>query len=185
MNTKLANAVRAEFDLQISKRLPGFRLFAKNQPGLYALKISCNLVFFVFLSIADGTDSFTLEVAANDNEQFPWTETPGSLRDVSASLTKKVWRFRIPKLWGELKPFAWTLGERRDHAQILKDVLHKTYLAPENVESKLNEVEPKVRNAVDKLCHYGIPHFESSAERHGCKVKIEVCEDGRDDRTGG
>src|ERR1700760_2906487 len=109
MKTKLAKAVRAQFALEMSKHLPGFQVVARSQPDVYGLKISHDLVYFVCLSISDGKDSFVLEVAANETDEFPWTEMPGTIRDVTLNASKKVWRLRISKLWGELKPYAWLL----------------------------------------------------------------------------
>ncbi len=167
MKTKLAKAVRAQFALEMSKRLPGFQINTRSQQDVYALKISPNLVCFICLSISDRKDSFVLEVAANETDQFPWTEMPGTARDVTLAGNKKVWRFRISKLWGELKPHEWALGEVQNRHRILERARDKTYLAPEKLEGKLGQIEPKVREAVDKVCEYGIPYFEVSAKKTG------------------
>ena len=174
MQAKLAKAVRAHFAQQMTKRLPAFQLLAKGNPDLYILQVSQDLVFFVYLSISEGKDSFVLEVAANENKQFPWTEMPGTLRNLETGTTKKMWRFRISKLWGEPKSHAWILGEVRNHQRILDDVRNKAYLAPEELESKLKEVESKVRDAVDKVCEYGIPYLELVAKKHGIDANIVV-----------
>lgn len=174
MKTQLAQAVRNQFALQMLRRLPGFKPVTENGADVYALKLAPDFVFFVYLSISEGKDSFVLEIAANENERFPWTEMPGMVRDVAGSGIKKVWRFRISTLCGELTSHPWVLGATRNHQNIVEDVRNKMYLAPQTLEAQLQEVEGKVRDAVDKVCEFGIPYFQTAAEKRGVQTKIEV-----------
>jgi hypothetical protein len=172
MRAKLSNAVRKRFSLEMRRHLPSFGMVPGSAKNLYSLRVSSRLVFFVYLSITENADSFVVELAANENENFPWTEMPGMLETVSKAAYKSVWRFRISKMWGEPKPYSWTLGTEKDAQSLLEDVRNKTYLVPEEFDSKMNEVESKVLDSIDKLLEYGVPYFELSAKRHNQDLHI-------------
>jgi hypothetical protein len=173
MKTQLAQAVRKQFALEMAKRLPAFKTVSKNEADVYLQKVAPDLVFFVYLSISEGKDSFVLEIAANENETFPWTEMPGMVRDVAEFGTRRVWRFRISTVCGEGSSHSWVLGAARDHQNILEEVRKKAYLEPQDLEAQLQQVEAKVRDAVDKVCDFGISYFQTAAEKRGVQTKIK------------
>jgi hypothetical protein len=176
MMAQLAKAVKSQFIKEMAKTLPAFAALAPDNRGgdLLALRVSEGLVFFVHLSIADNKDFFVMEVASNSLDAYPWKVMPGQLRDVAAASTRDVWRFRISKLWGEAKEHWWVLGQEPDRPQTIERLRNKALLSHEDLPGKLNEVEPKVREAVGKVCRYAVPYFELAAKHHGHDLKIEV-----------
>lgn len=146
MNAQLSKAVVSYFVSAMSRRLPLFSPVSQGADVL-SLKVGPKLFFFVHLSIDEGRDAFTLEVASNVVNQFPWTELPGQLRDVEAASRRDVWRFRIAKLWGEVKDLRWNVGQ-----------------------TDLSDARAQIEDAVDRLCRYGSPFFEQTALNHGFKL---------------
>ena len=146
MKAQLARSLRNLFAATMARRFPAFSPVSERWDVL-SLKVSSSIYFFVHLSIDENKDSFTLEVACNRVNEFPWTELPGQLRDIPVSATKDLWRFRVSKFWGEIKDFRWKIGEKRIIDQ--------------------DEIQHQIEDAVDKLSHYAVPHFSKVARSHG------------------
>ena len=176
MKAQLANAVRSHFKKEMATRLPAFVALTPNDRNgdLLALRVSETLVFFVYLSIADDKDCFVLEVASNNLAAYPWKIMPGQLQDVDGATARAVWRFRISKLWREAKEHWWVLGQELARRQTVEALRDNAHLGNKDLPEQLNEIEPKVRDAVGKVCRYAVPYFELSAKEHGHDLKIEV-----------
>lgn len=146
MKAHLSKTVVSYFVSAMSRRFP---LFSPVSQGgdLLSLKVGPELFFFVHLSIDEDRDAFTLEVASNIVNQFPWAELPGQVRDVEPAARRDVWRFRIAKLWGEIKDLRWHVGQ-----------------------TDLSDARAQIEDAVDKLCRYASPFFEQVALNHGHKL---------------
>lgn len=152
MRKQVARSLQNRFVAAMARRLPLFSPITQSWDVL-SLEVSSELYFFVHLSIDDDRDSFTLEIACNTANRFPWTELPGQLRDLSTASRKNLWRFRISKLWGEVKDFRWHLGQAK-----LAD---------------LKVIEDLIEDAVERVCRYAIPYFEEVAKNQGCQLHIE------------
>lgn len=175
MIAQLAEAVRSHFKSEMAKRLPAFEALARHSHNdVLVLPVSETLVFFVHLSIADSKDSFVLEIASNNRTAYPWTVMPGQVRDLSSAAAKDVWRFRIPKLWNETGEYWWVLGQALDRCQSIERLRSKTYSTTQDLGTKLNDVQSKIIDAVEKVCRYAVPYFELAALEHGYELKIEL-----------
>lgn len=165
MKTKLIAAVTECFCAEMARRLPTFVRRKEEKAGgkslpLFESRTVSTIAFFVLLTFADKRDAFTVEVAFNESPEFPWTEMPGTIKEVSSAPSRSVARFRLAKLWGEASDVWWTLGEEPSLAEIEERIKTKSYLRAEDLTPKLEKVPVAVADAIEKLVNYGLPFFE-------------------------
>lgn len=162
MEPRLAAAVRQHFEAEVARRLPAFTLCEKteqenNSSVLYESRLSAGITFFVLLTFAKNRDAFTIEVAFNSEPGFPWKELPGTVKDVASAPVQNKARFRLAKLWGEIKDVWWNLGVEPSAVEKIK---RKSYLKEGDITAKLAEVPGTVARAVERLVTHGLPFFD-------------------------
>ena len=178
MQTKLATAVAELFSTEMTRRLPTFVLRKGEKVGgtplpLFEFRTASSMAFFVLLTFAQKRDAFTVEVAFNESPQFPWTELPGTVKEVSSAASRRVARFRLAKLWGETRDVWWALGKELSVTEIEEQIKTKSYLRAEDLPSKLEAVPIAVADAIEKLVTYGVPFFEL-VKQHKINPPTEV-----------
>jgi hypothetical protein len=165
MNGQIAATLKSSFCREVRKRLPEFEAHATGKFDVLSFRVSAMLVFFIHLSVDDGRDSFVVEVACNNVNAYPWKQLPGQVRDLATAQEREVWRFRISKLWGESRDYRWMFEPGLDHA------------------AKINHINAKVADVVDKVCNYAAPYFESAAVKRGYDVRIRCGSSGSEGRV--
>jgi hypothetical protein len=173
MLKQLEEILKVQFGREMARRIPSFTMSETGGQELFFLR-SGSLVFFVYLSIAESKDAFTLEIASNNFESYPWAEMPGLSTDIGRASEKDIWRFRISKLWGALKEQWWWLGPEPSATSTLASIRTESRAAATDFEQKAAEIEEKIRDAVEKISKYGVPFFKQSAEQHGNSLIIQV-----------
>lgn len=173
MQKRLEETLKAQFAREMARRIPSFKMSESRGPDMFFLRFE-SLVFFVYLSIAESKDAFTLEIASNNVESYPWAEMPGLSTDTERASAKDIWRFRISKLWGSLKEQWWWLGPEADPTSVLARIRTESRAAGADFERTPGEIEGKIRDAVEKICKYAVPFFELSAKVHGHCLSIRV-----------
>ncbi len=173
MQERLEKALKTLFGREVARRIPSFVASNVASPDMFLFKCP-PVTFFVYLSIPEDKDAFTLEIASNKAEDYPWAEMPGLLKDAELAAEKDVWRFRISTLWGAVREQWWWLGPEPDRTSIINRIRTKPILEMQDLEQKAADIEPKLRDAVEKVCKYAVPFFERSAKQHGNALKIHV-----------
>lgn len=173
MQKQLEETLKTQFAREMVRRIPWFRMSESGGPEMFFLRSEA-LVFFVYLSISENKDAFTVEIASNNVESYPWAEMPGLSTDTERASAKHIWRFRISKLSGALKEQWWWLGPEAGPTSVFARIRTESRVAGADFEQKAGEIEGKIRDAVEKICKYAVPFFELSAKKHGHCLSIRV-----------
>ncbi len=167
MQSKLANAIRSRFALQMSQELPQFKRTSQYETPLgwvvYACSVGSDLTLFVILAISPKEDRFTLEVAWSSDENLPQCSTtiPEDTRQVPGLC------LRLSRLWQQYGfDHWWGLGREIT----LEDMVNS--VPEDSIETKLAQVQSQVDDAIQKLLEFGIPYFGRVAAEHGHPIKL-------------
>lgn len=145
------------FAEEVDKRLPQFKPRGMPQALVWSRQVADGVFFFIHLAVAEGRDAFTVEIAANNLDQFPWKCLPGTLKELESAMKNETWRFRLPKLYWSLEDEWWTF-------EIKSWIANEVQL----------EVQSKVSEAVKRICVYAVPFFEQNASARGLRANLQA-----------
>jgi hypothetical protein len=167
MRGSLQKEVFAQFEKELSARLPQFELVSKDRPWRWVWKFESSLTFFVLMNSVDMWDKFFVEIAWSENGEFPW-KSMGKTK-----IDRESGRDRLGRLWKKLgeEPL-WDLAPEKtdgmnEHIDALVHGKVLDYPSDLPLEGILPRVCPLVHDALDKLEQYGVPLLRQVAEVRG------------------
>ena len=151
----------------LGKEVPQFRK-TKNGSGyhIYKWTVGPNLSLFVGLHTGAPQDSFTVEIAWNNSDEFP-----GMAFAMSPKEMPKTGGFRMPLsgLWTDDDP-GWELAPDISEDQWEELELEGRIPQEMPVEEAMNQVKPQVADAIKRLRKYALPYFSKIAKKFGHKL---------------
>lgn len=159
MRPDLLNALKCQFKMELASALPCFKPYwvEEREDVIWSYKATPNIFFFIFLKVAEDCDSFTIEIASNDNARYPFYKAPGTTKVLKGLEDAVEWRVRISTLTGNTKEHWWTFEDSSDTAP--------------NPESLSPALDFKVRTAVDAICQIGVPFLEAIADKRNIRLE--------------
>jgi hypothetical protein len=160
------------YEQELQSLWPQFtHFFSKPSMRIWSWKVAPTLVFFITVQVREREDQFTIEIAWNETDEFPWRPIAELNVDQSQG------RERLSLLWegGKDEQF-WDLAPEvtAAWAQALENARNgKGWGAtpPDPpLELVLPRVQPAVQDAIGKLKEHGGKLFRQVAEAHGVEV---------------
>jgi hypothetical protein len=178
MRSKLAQAVRRQFEEQLHATCPQF---ARDREALlppgwnaYRWQARPDLACYLVLCLHSKQDSFAVECAWSSNGPFP-KGTLRSPRDIEFSRIRRdepkdgEFRFRLALLWQDRDHWWWLVPEEQVNARLTRfeeallsgddAEIRKWQEDPPIEEAKAN-VRPMVDAAMEKITLHALPYFE-------------------------
>src|ERR1700733_6297023 len=161
MKSRIRKELLTRFKGAFERLFAGFEQLKlpRGTPPIWACTIAPNLTLFVLLQPFEQYDRFAVEVAWNDNPEFPW-DGIGRLRVESS-----VGRERLSWLWTTgSKEFLWDVAP--DTTRAIEDAVEARrngkspiYRPEPPVDEIVPRVAPLVDDAIQKLVEFGVPLF--------------------------
>ena len=154
----------------LARELPQFKR-TKNGAGyhIYKWNVGFNLCFYVGLHTHSRDDSFTVEIAWNDRDEFP-----GMAFGMSPKEMPKKGGFRGPLsgFWTDDDP-GWELAPGWSDEEWEELELDGKIPEETPIEEAMKKVKPQVANAIARLREHGLPYFAKIAKKFGHKLVIK------------
>jgi hypothetical protein len=160
LRAPIANRLRAEFERELRRVLPGFRPDTESviPPGwrCFHQALAPDRHFFVLLNISRHFDDFQLDCAWSTTRLLP---------DLSRPVEEPYGMFQLHTLWAPRRGHGWTLTPGAALGDPF-DPLAPLHLDPEErfpVADSVARVSAEVEDAVRSLAEVGIPRLERMA----------------------
>lgn len=171
MQSKLAKALRSQFEKELKNSLPAFSSDDHSEVPSgwrsYRFKVTPTLTLFVVLCLSPRDDRFTVELGWSEIGRLP---VSGAFRPTDSPRDGGL-MFRLSVLWHpQGRDHWWVLG----HERTLEEMAN--FVPDQPAEEKMPDVVPKVADAIEKIVTFGLPYFEKIAADKG--VTVEFNSDG-------
>jgi hypothetical protein len=178
MRRELGKRVRVEFASQIKSRLPQFQLVKGQALGagiyLYQWKLAPELSFLLTLQLSTNWEEFTVEMAFSKSgrfhDHFVFSKLPNFPRcGMPAVAACEEGRFRLGHLWrfAETNMDFW--WEITPHLS-LSDLADGRWTTDVPLEVAIQNVQPQVTAAIDKIIEHGLPFIREFALCRGIEL---------------
>jgi hypothetical protein len=179
MRRELGKRVRVEFASQIKSRLPQFQLVKGQGLGagiyLYQWKLAPELSFLLTLQLSiKAWEEFTVEMAFSKSgrfhDHFIFCKLPNFPRcGMPAVAACEEGRFRLSHLWRFAEKNMDFWWEITPHLS-LSDLADGRWTTDVPLEVAIQNVQPQVTAAIDKIIEHGLPFIREFALCRGIEL---------------